>query len=272
MDGEPEEVEGGKKRRVTAQLDRLRKMAGVDLKAKVLSHTNFPEGAGIASSAAGFSALTLAASQALGLSFDKKQLSIQTRLAGSGSACRSVFGGYVRWRSGDTSETSYAEQIAPPGHWSLRDIVAVVSEKEKKVSSLAGHQLAPTSPYYKGRLEQMEERNEQVQTAIMSRDLKLLGLILERDAIDLHLIAMSSNPPIYYWEPSTVLIMNEIRSWREEGLDAYFTLDAGSTVHTICQESDEQEVISRLQTIKGVRFVLSNRPGPGVSLSDNHLF
>lgn len=272
MDDKERQVSGSKKKRVVDQLVRLRHLAGVKLKAKVVSHTSFPTGAGIASSAAGFSALTLAASTALGLDYNKKELSIMVRLAGSGSACRSVYGGYVEWKYGRTSNTSYAKQIAAADHWGLCDIVAVTSHKEKKVSSLDGHQLAPTSPHYKTRLKLMTDRNKKVENAIMKKDIKLLGGVLEEDAIELHMIAMTSNPPIFYFTPATLDVIYKVHELRQYGVFCYFTLDAGPNVHIICERKDKTRVKRSISKLSSVRLLIENGPGEGARVVKKHLF
>src|SRR3989339_1401000 len=144
-------LEAGEAKRIIKHLDRIRKPAGIDRKAKVVSNNNFPTGTGLSSSASGFAALTLAASKAAGLDLSEKDLSILAR-QGSGSACRSIPGGFVEWLDGDTSETSYAVQIFPPNHWDIIDIVAVVSENKKEVSTSVGQQSAQSSPFMEVRL------------------------------------------------------------------------------------------------------------------------
>ena len=111
--------------RVASHLDHFRTMAHTDYKARVDSTNSFPNGAGIASSASGFAALTVAASSALGLDLDRFELGRIARL-GSGSACRSIDGGFVEWHRGDSHEDSFAAPIAPVDHWDLVDIIAIV--------------------------------------------------------------------------------------------------------------------------------------------------
>jgi len=131
---------GGAAARVTGHLDHLRQLAGVPTFAAVTSHNNFPTGAGIASSASAFAALTVAAAAALDLSLSERELSAIARL-GSGSAARSIPGGYVEWYAADQHAESYAETIAPPEHWPLCDLIAVVSRAHKATGSTEGHAL-----------------------------------------------------------------------------------------------------------------------------------
>ena len=151
-------VEGGEAERVIKHLDRVRKMAGISDKAKMVSNNNFPSGTGLSSSASGFAALTLAASKAAGLNLPEKELSILAR-QGAGSACRSIPSGFVEWLDGDTSDTSFAVQIFPPNYWAIADVVAVVSEGRKEVATSAGHAMAQSSPFMKTRLTHIKEKN-----------------------------------------------------------------------------------------------------------------
>jgi diphosphomevalonate decarboxylase len=138
-------VEGKAADRLVRHLDILRGLAGVDWRATVESANNFPMAAGIASSASGFAALTVAGSAALGLDLSPTRLSAVARM-GSGSASRSLFGGFVEWQQGHDDATSIAYQLFPEAHWALRDIVAVVSKAEKRVSSAGGQAVWPAFP------------------------------------------------------------------------------------------------------------------------------
>jgi diphosphomevalonate decarboxylase len=250
---------------VVAHLDRLRALAGEQRRARVTSANNFPSDAGIASSAAAFSALTLAATAALGLDLDTRTLSRLARQSGSGSASRSIPTGYVEWYNGD-DETSYAESIAPPDHWNLADVVAVVDPTAKKVGSAENHLLATTSPYFPVRLNEVEERLARTRAAIFQRDLAKLGPVIEADAVSMHVICMTQVPPSFYWNAGTLSIIHAVHTWRAEGLEAYFTMDAGANVHIICAGEDRMQVEERLQLLDDVQFTLSNGPGAGARL------
>src|SRR3989338_2743092 len=134
--------------RVSKQLDRVRKIAKFSYKAKVVSQNNFPSGTGLSSSASGFAALTLAASKSAGLSLSEKELCILAR-QGSGSACRSIPDGFVEWIAGNTSETSYAYSLHPANYWDILDVVVIVSQHKKEISSTKGQELVASSTFYK---------------------------------------------------------------------------------------------------------------------------
>lgn len=245
--------------KVRRQLDRIRRWAGREETFRVATRNSFPSAAGLASSASGFSALTLAAVQALGKGdTPAPELARLAQESGSGSAARSVFGGYVKW-GGEGG----AEQIADAGHWELHDVIAVVEIGPKAVSSRDGHRRAATSPYYARRQELLPGRLERVHRALLARDLESLGPLLEEEAIDLHLIAMSSQPPIFYWSPGTLSVLRTVRELRQEGLAAWATMDAGANVHVICDAASEAAVAERLENLPAVGFVLRDRVGPG---------
>jgi diphosphomevalonate decarboxylase len=247
--------------RVLAHTERLRRRFGATGGFRVATRNTFPAAAGLASSASGFAALTIATTRALGLDLGDVALSDLARESGSGSASRSVYGGYVEW-PGAPGETA-ARQIAPPGHWSLCDVIAVVETRAKEVSSLDGHRRATSSPHYARRQELLPDRLDRVRRALAARDLAVLGSTLEEEAIDLHLIAMSSRPPIFYWQPPTLAVLQAVRSLRGEGVPAYSTMDAGANVHVICEPAAEPEVAARLAALPGVVRVIRDHVGGG---------
>jgi diphosphomevalonate decarboxylase len=239
----------------------------------VATRNTFPSAAGLASSASGFAALTLAAAGALGKDdATPAELSRLARSSGSGSAARSVMGGYVEWPAGDGNQGLDAVQLADAEHWDLRDVIAVVEIGPKAVPSLEGHRRAATSPYLARRLELLPERLDKVRRAIAERDLALLGPVIEEEAVDLHLIAMSSRPPIFYWAPGTVAVLRTVRELRQEGLAAWATMDAGANVHVICDADSEEDVAERLESMPTVGFVIQDSVGTGPEPDAEHLF
>jgi diphosphomevalonate decarboxylase len=262
-------------RRMRDQLDRVRQWAGRKEPVRVATRNTFPTAGGLASSASGFAALTLAAVGAFGKKPSQRDLSLLARRSGSGSACRSVFGGFVEWpvtTANGSDDESYARQIADADHWDLRNVIAVVEIGPKTVSSIEGHRLATTSPYYTKRLELIPGRVEKVRKAIRERDLDALGPLIEEEAIDLHLITMSSHPPIFYWSPGSLAVLRAVRELRQEGLAAWATMDAGANVHVICDADSEDEVAERLEDLPAVGFLIRDGIGPGPEQEEEHLF
>ncbi len=181
------------KNRIIAHLDRIRKLAGVSTKAKIVTKNNFPIGTGLSSSASGFAALTLAASKALGLDLTEKELSIIARL-GSGSACRSIPDGFVEWLKGNSSESSYARSIYAPGYWNLVDTVAIVNQGRKKISSSEGQRFVGTSPFYPKRLSHMENKIKTLKKYLKDKNFQSFGELIQLEALELHAIMLTSQP------------------------------------------------------------------------------
>lgn len=253
-------------KRVSKHLDLIRNMAKIKKFALIESENNFPKGAGIASSASGFAALTLAASKAAGLNLSEKELSILARL-GSGSACRSIPDGFVEWKEGKKSNESYAYSLHNPEYWDLCDLIIVVGENSKKVSSTEGHAIAESSPFYKTRIGGMKNKVKEIKSALKDKDFTKFGKILEAEAINMHTVMMTSVPPLYYWTPQTLLVINKAIELREEGIECYFTIDAGPNVHIICEENNAAKIENIFSKIAGVRKVLVNKPDNGTTLT-----
>ncbi len=251
--------------RVSRHLNLIRGIRGVSAPAHVFSESNFPAGAGLASSASAFAALTVAAVRAAGIEMTEKDL---TRLArrGSGSAARSIPAGFVEWYRGDTDRESYAASIAPAEHWGLVDCIAIIDSSEKKTGSTEGHRIAHTSPLQAARVEDAERRLKLCRDAIEDRDFDALAQIIELDSNLLHTIAMTSYPALYYWQPATIELMKEVVAWRQSGLPVAFTIDAGSNVHVICENLAADKVKEKLIKQSGVQNVILSKPGRGTIL------
>jgi diphosphomevalonate decarboxylase len=246
--------------RVSSHLDLVRQQANLSVRAEVTSQNTFPMATGIAASASGFAALTLAAAAAANLRLTEQELSALAR-RGSGSAARSVPGGFVEWLPGHDDMSSYAVSLAGPDHWELVDVVAIVDRAPKAASSTDGHRAATASPLFAARLASLDARLSTVRQAVLERDLAGLGPELENEALSLHAIAMTGRPSLLYWAPPTLAVLHAVRRWRSEGLEAYFTLDAGPTVHVISEPDAAARVQALLRDVPGVLEVLASRPG-----------
>jgi len=251
--------------RVSAHLELIRAAAGMSTRARVESTSNFPADSGIASSASAFAAITLAAAAACGLQLNEQMLSRLAR-RGSGSACRSIFGGFVEWQPGDGDATSYAVPLAPPEHWRLTDLIAVVSQVPKKTGSTRGHQLAATSPLQAARVHDAPRRLSACRRAILQRDFDALAEIVELDSLLMHAVMMTSSPPLEYWLPSTLGILHAVAEWRSRGTGVCATIDAGPNVHCICAPGEAPTIRAGLQALPGVTLVLECTPGEGARL------
>jgi len=241
--------------RVGYMLDLIRVLAKIDQYAEVSSKNNFPSGAGIASSASAFAALALAGSRAAGVTLSERELSRLAR-RGSGSACRSIPSGFVEWIAGNLDEDSYAKSIAGQDHWDLADCVAIVSAGHKKTGSTQGHALAPTSPLQAARVADAARRLDICRRAILERDFASFAGIVEQDSDMMHAVMITSQPALFYWQPSSLVVMESVREWRQNGLEVCYTVDAGPNVHVICKREQAKIVEKRLRKIPGVKDVL----------------
>jgi diphosphomevalonate decarboxylase len=263
------EVTGPALERVVAVLQLVRERAGFEAMAEVMSENNFPSGAGIASSASAFAALGLAAAEAAGLHLTERELSRLAR-RGSGSACRSVPGGFVEWSVGQGDEDSFGVSIAAADHWELADCIAIVSDARKLTGSTQGHARAGTSPLQSARVADAPRRLDLCRRAILERDFESLASIVELDSDMMHAVMMTSTPALHYREPSTLAVMGSVRDWRGEGLPACSTVDAGANVHVICPAAHKDELASRLRKVHGVRDVLmAGVGGPSHLIEDS---
>lgn len=275
LDGK-EIAEGSVLEKTISHLNKIREKANIETKAKIASQNNFPTAAGLASSASGFSALAFAGSKAAGLDLDLKELSILSRLSGSGSASRSLHGGFVEWQKGEKEDgsDSYAFQIEKPDYWpEFRIIVTIVSMSAKKVSSTKGmNATMGTCPMYQGWLDTIEQDLEMVRKGIAQKNFTKVGKTAENNCLKMHATMITTNPPLIYWEPDTLRIMKAVQDWREEGLESYFTIDAGPQVKILCLEKDAQKIEKRLQNIQGVKQTIVCEVGGEAKIINNHLF
>jgi diphosphomevalonate decarboxylase len=217
----------------------------------VESENNFPTAAGLASSSSAFSALALAATAAARQDRSLPELSALAR-QGSGSASRSLWGGWVHWRMGEAEDgsDSHGEPIAPQGHWDVRVVVAMVGTGPKKVGSTAGMQdTARTCPYYDRWVDTAPADVQEGMRAVRARDLERLGRVMEWSTLKMHATMMTSEPSIRYWKPETLAAMQVVEELRAQGTGAWYTMDAGPNVKVLCAGADAERVAAALSTV-----------------------
>jgi len=262
------EQSGSELQRVRHFMTILRQMSASKDFAEIRSANNFPSSAGIASSASAFAALALAGVHAYGLDLSQQELSRLAR-RGSGSACRSIPAGFVEWLPGRTDLDSYAVSIAQPQHWDLWDCIAVVQSAPKLTGSSEGHALAATSPLQSARVLDAPRRLSICREAIQKKDFAMLAEILEQDSNLMHAVMLTSQPPLMYWEPSSILLMKEIVRLRQSGIAVAYTLDAGPNVHAICTAECIESVQKFLSNFSAVQQLLISSVGYGARLLED---
>lgn len=258
-------------RRVIMHIDRIRTLAHIKHKARIVSAFNFPMSAGLSSSASGFAALTVAGAVAAGLTLNEKELTILARQA-SGSACRSIPDGFVEWVAGVSHETSYARSIFPANHWPLVDIAVIVSTDKKEVPTSEGQKLVETSPFMKTRLARIESKNKRIKLYIKERNMQKFGELVEEEALELHAIMLTSKPSLIYWTEGTLRLMKLVKKWRSNGLPLYFTINTGQNIHLLCEEKTAAVVTEQIKQLDFVQQMIVNRISEGTCLSEKHLF
>lgn len=245
-------------------IEKMREDAEVDANFMVVSKSNFPASSGMASSASGIATLVFAANAALGLGLSPKELSMIAR-QGSGSACRSIFGGLVLWRKGElpNGKDSYAEQIFDEKYWpEIIDIIAIVSQSKKKVSSRAGmKQTMETNPLYASRPSSAEKRADKAISAYKKRDFNALGEEIMADSNEMHALMMSTRPAIRYLNDSSYMIMDVIEELNREAGEniAAYTFDAGPNAHIITQREYQDEVLRALKHLQEDKKIMEIR-------------
>jgi diphosphomevalonate decarboxylase len=222
----------------------------------IKSHNTFPHSTGIASSASSMSALGLCLAEFLvkcnELSGDDRvffrEASRLSRLA-SGSACRSVYGGYTIWgKTGSVKGTSndFAVPVPfeiHPAFKSMKDAILVVSSGEKEVSSRAGHGLMDRHPFAGQRYKLARQNVMDLSDALITGDTERFIRITESEALMLHALMMTSQPSFILFQPKTISIINKIRQFRKEkSVPVCFTLDAGPNVHLL-YPSDYENIV-----------------------------
>lgn len=258
--------------RVINFLDIVRKKAFIKTKAKVVSINNFPTSTGLSSSASGFAALAYASSMAAGLNLSEKELSILARV-GSGSACRSIPNGFVKWKSGNENNDSFAYSIFNKNHWNIIDLVVVVSSEKKEVSTTDGQKLATTSVFFKERIFNIEEKNILCEKYIKNKDFKKFGELIEKEALEMFAIMLTSWPSLIYWTKESLSIIKEIQKIRnQEKIDAYLTFNTGQDIHVLCKVEDKEFLIKKINSFPYVKKIIANNCSDGTYQINEDLF
>ncbi|MDO4432754.1 MAG: diphosphomevalonate decarboxylase [Aerococcaceae bacterium] len=229
--------------KITQFVNLFRQVAQVDLPFCIESVNHVPTAAGLASSASAFAALACACNHALQLNLDSQTLSTYAR-QGSGSACRSLFGGFVEWHKGvgDDSASSFAEAI-DAANWDIAMLVVAINTHSKKISSRIGmQQTIETSPFYAAWPSEVEKDLVAIKQAIAAQDFCTMGEIAEHNAMKMHATMIAAKPSFTYWEPDSLIAMNCVRELRQQGIPCYFTMDAGPNVKVLCRASQALDV------------------------------
>lgn len=247
----------GEKERVFRFLDRVRAEVKRRERLSVLVESNVPKSVGLASSAAFFAALSAAAWLAYGRQHDERRLSILARL-GSGSATRSVPGGFVLWPTGDHL-SSYGRTLLPPTALPLVD-ACIPIQKPKEVASSRGQQDVSSSFFIAERLRRARWRLRSMLSACEREDAFEVLRLAEEEALEFMALMLSQKPPLLYATRRTLLWLVKTQQLRERGLAVFFTVDAGPSVHWLTVRSKLRQLRPHLP-----EGAIVCRPGNGVT-------
>ncbi|RFF29758.1 diphosphomevalonate decarboxylase [Wenzhouxiangella sediminis] len=253
--------------RVGAVLDLVRERAGATVACRVESRNNFPTGAGLASSASGFAALVVAAAQAFGLQLSESELSGLAR-RGSGSAARSIFGGFAEMDPGhrENGVDAVARPLLSAEEWPLEVVVAITDSGSKAVGSRDGmNHTMRTSPYYPAWVETVAEDLDAARSAIAARDFEALAETAEHSALKMHASMLAARPGLVYWNPATLACLHAVRALRSAGTGVFFTIDAGPQLKAVCLPGESERVAGLLADQPGVSDVLVTGLGGGAA-------
>lgn len=257
--------------RTSEFLDLVRAAAHIATRARVVSKNAFPTASGLASSASGYAALAVAATRAAGVALSPRALSILAR-RGSGSAARSVFGGFVRMHAGrsDDGSDAFAEPLGSPLTEQVRMVIAIVGGGAAKShgSRDAMDHTAATSPLYRAWLELVPRDLAAAEAALAAGDLEQLGTIAEANALAMHASAIAARPAVIYWQPATLAALAEVRARRAAGLAAWATMDAGPHVKVLTTAGDAAAVAQALRGVPGVTDVAIAAAGGPAAIVD----
>ena len=229
--------------------------------AHVSSVTNFPVAAGLASSASGFAALVVAASEALGAESSVDDWSALARLA-SGSAARSLYDGFVELDIQD--DTIRTASIRDAASWPLRVVIAITTTAAKPIGSTeAMERSRATSPFYQRWVDDQPADLDVARAAIAEKDFEKLADVSEHNCLKMHSVMWASRPPAMYWNAATLDCVAVVRELRAAGHAVFFTIDAGPQVKAVCLPDDEAAVRDALSAVPGVSEVRVSGLGPG---------
>ncbi len=243
-------------------IDRFRQLSQRKNYIRIASVNNFPTAAGLASSASGFAALATAANRYFNLNLSKKKLSEITRF-GSGSATRSLFGGFVIWQK---DEIPYAYEF-DSADWDIAMIVVIINREKKDVSSKeAMRRTVYTSPYYPAWVENAQIDIENIKKAIKKHDFKVLGEITQSNALRMHASMMAAIPPIIYFQPQTLTVLRFVDELNKRGLECYATMDAGPNVKILTRQSQVRVIVDELASLIDQKGIIICNPGEGATI------
>ncbi|MCS7117421.1 MAG: hypothetical protein NZ957_01360, partial [Thaumarchaeota archaeon] len=250
--------------RVIRVIDRVRAVAGIDHKVRVVTE-NHPKvrAKGMGYSAAAGASIAKAALHAAGLgelAEDTRYLSRVARLL-AGSACRSAAGKYARWYSGSSDEDSYADRIGDERDLDLRFVLVPLAAD---ITTEDAHREAESSPFFSQRVKTANERCDELERAIRDGDFESFGKLVERDTNELHAVTMTGDSGLILASPDSLRVIGVVKSLRRRGVPAYYSMQTGPTVYVNTLPEHVDEVTEELS--RAGYFTLVSGVGEGATL------
>lgn len=257
-------INSKKSKRVFEFLDYFRTKYNIKENFLIKSYNHVPTSAGLASSSSAFAALAAALIKLMELNSSVEEISKLARV-GSGSACRSIEGGFVQWHAGYDDNSSYAEQVNDGQNTDISLISVILNETPKKISSTEGMlRTKLTSPFYSEWSNVVKNDLADMKKAIDKNDFSKIGEIAEHNAMTMHALTLSSQPSFTYFEPQTLMVINYIQELRNSGILVYFTIDAGPNVKVLCQKDNVELINKKLKNKFNDIKTIVTKPGPGI--------
>ena len=225
------------------------------------SVNSFPTAAGLASSSSGLGALAYGLDALLETGLSRKDLSAMAR-TGSGSAARTLYGGFIEFREG----AKFAEQIADHDYWpDFRVILLTVSAETKKTSSRSGmNAVKGSSPYFPAWVKDSRSLFKEMRSAVLSKDIEKTGTIARLSYMRMFSTMFSADPPLIYWQPESVRLIHALAKLRSQGIGVWETMDAGPQVKVICEKNAVDSLLSAFQNHPTPPIILTAGKGPEV--------
>ncbi|WP_236157227.1 diphosphomevalonate decarboxylase, partial [Lactobacillus delbrueckii] len=197
----------------------------------------------------------------------RRELSRMARM-GSGSASRSIFGGFSVWQKGDSDQTSYAYPLDEEPDMDLRLLAVEINDQEKKISSTKGMEMSKSSPFYQVWLDRNDSEIKEMEEAIKQADFSKLGSLAELNASEMHALTFTAVPGFTYFEPNTIKAIKLVQDLRQQGLECYYTIDAGPNVKVLCQGRNSKDIINCFESSFYRVKIIEAGFGPAVTLLD----
>lgn len=265
LDGEKQSGQSAK--RVFRYLNLLQERFGLSGNLCVKSFNHVPTAAGLASSSSAFAALAAAFCAFYDLEVDKRELSRLARI-GSGSASRSIFGGFSVWQKGHNDATSYAYPLDENPDMDMYLLAVELNKNKKKLSSTKGMKDAQTSPFFTPWIKRNDLELEQMIQAIKEKNFTKIGGLAELNANEMHAINLTAQPEFTYFEPDTIRAIKLIENLRKQGIECYYTIDAGPNVKILTQLRNVKDIEKIFLSEFNNVSIIKSGFGSGVSILD----